>query len=196
MSSAKLPRAEETRCECRRLLPIRILSSCVYIRQFHPGSSSFFPLRDFFSRAFPPALRFLSSPEASPCGFPVRGGGSRRGSPNCSGKLGEITIIIIGVARARRYVAWLLSFLASLPSSSECFLPFSFSSISSATCFGIRRKFTVQQIEDPALLNCWLAEEFNDSKTGTLISAFIEAQILLGATGFLRAQKLVSKIQS
>lgn len=110
---------------------------CIYVSFIQATlSSSFFPLRFLLSRSRP--LFDFSSLEASPYGFPVREGGLRRGSPNRSGKLDEITIIIrsTGSTMLRRVTPLLL---ASLPSSSECFLPFSFSSISLATCFRIRR---------------------------------------------------------
>lgn len=109
------------------------LLSCVYTYNFHPGFSLTFtivpyslPLISLLSHSY--LLLDSSSLEASPHGFSVRGRGSRRGPPlTVLRKLVEITIIIRNNESTilRRVTPRLL---ASLPTSSECYLSSSSSS--------------------------------------------------------------------
>lgn len=135
----------------------------MYIRKFHPGCSFILilPLRFLLSHTRP--LFDFSSLEASPYRFPVREGDSRRGSANRSEKLDEMTIIIRSSESAMlRRVTPLL--LASLPSSSECFLPFSFSINFLGHLLQNPTEFTAKQIGDLAFLNRWLVEELDVPK--------------------------------
>lgn len=199
--SCQLCPGDGTRCVYRWVLLRSEFFHPVYTYNFHPGFSLTLVLPPSHRSLFSLVLAYYSislRSGASPREFPVRGGGLRRGPPlTVLRKLVEITIIIRSnrSAMLRRVTPRLL---ASLPTSSECYLSSSSSSssffmIRLATCFRDAKKLAAKQSEDAASLNLGSVEKLDSFKTfhiGISISIFLWKTLMISTNVLLLTMSL------